>query len=207
MSQSKKLVLFDFDGVLVNTFDSTFRISKIKNKDLTWERFKDFQNGNFHDNLQKDVKKNNFVIIDNFYDHYKKDLNDLTIEDILHEAITFLAKDNFLVIVSSTRSDIINDFLEKENLLSFFNETLGHEVHTSKVFKIKHALEKYGVSPSDTVFITDTLGDIKEANECDVPSIAVTWGLHKRENLQKGNPIAIIDNPQDLVTVVENVLK
>ncbi|MFZ3015756.1 MAG: HAD hydrolase-like protein, partial [Minisyncoccia bacterium] len=61
--------------------------------------------------------------------------------------------------------------------------------------------------PKDVVFITDSLGDILEGNECGVKSIGVTWGLHGRETLKKGNPVAIIDDPRDLEGVINNVLK
>lgn len=80
-------------------------------------------------------------------------------------------------------------------------------MHGSKIIKINSILKKYNIEPNDTVFITDTLGDIKEAKECGVKSIAVTWGLHDRETLEKGNPVAIIDDPRELLRVIEKVLK
>ena len=127
--------------------------------------------------------------------------------DILYKSILFLAKNYKLVIISSTNTSYINDFLKKENLFACFLDVLGADVHTSKTLKIKTILEKYDISPSNSVFITDTLGDIKEAKECGVSSIAVTWGLHGKSILEKGEPLKIIDNPQDLVGAIENVLK
>lgn len=61
--------------------------------------------------------------------------------------------------------------------------------------------------PKDAVFITDTLGDIREARECDIDSIAVTWGFHERKTLEKGNPIVIVSDPRELFVEIDNVLK
>lgn len=205
--QNKKLVMFDFDGVLVNTIEISYQIHKIKNKDLTWERFQSFHDGNFLDGIGKAIKEGLHVVSDDFYGQYKKKLDLLTIHDILHDAILHLATYYNLIMISSTRSSLIMEFISKENLSGCFSEILGQDIHSSKIVKIKSMLDKYKLLPSDAVFITDTLGDIKEANECGVISIGVTWGAHSRETLQKGSPAVIIDDPQDLVSAIENVLK
>jgi phosphoglycolate phosphatase len=102
---------------------------------------------------------------------------------------------------------LINEILDREDLSSYFTEILGSDVHTSKSEKIKKLIEKYNITSKDAIYITDTLGDIKEAEGCGVKSIAVTWGFHDRKTLEKGNPVAIIDEPMDLLEAIENVLK
>lgn len=202
-----KLILFDFDGVLANTIEFSYKIHTKKNKDLTWKHFQDYSLGNFWEGYEKAVKEGKHIPADDFHGDYKKGLDMLTIEKILHDLVLSLAKKYKLVVISSTNSTHINDFLKKENLDGCFSDILGSDIHKNKVLKIKTILEKYDLPPRDTVFITDTLGDIKEAEECNVKSIAVTWGLHDRLILERGNPVTIIDNPQDLIEAIENVLK
>ena len=48
------------------------------------------------------------------------------------------------------------------------------------------------------IFITDTLGDIREAAQVAIPAIGVTWGFHPRARLEKGNPLVIVDTPKEL---------
>lgn len=205
--ENKKIVMFDFDGVLANTLELSFEIHKIKNPELTWKHFQDYSNGNFHDGYNKAVKDGKHIPADDFPGQYKNKLQLLTIHDILHDAILGLASDYILVIISSAGSSLINDFLIKENLDNCFTSILGTDIHKSKVVKIKMVLDKYNINSKNAVFITDTLGDIKEAKECEVESIAVTWGLHPKETLIKGHPFAIIDDPQDLFSIIKNVLK
>jgi phosphoglycolate phosphatase-like HAD superfamily hydrolase len=207
IQRNKKLVMFDFDGVLVNTTEMSYQIHKIKNKDLTWERFQEYASGNIFTGLFKAIEEGRHIPSDDFAGEYKKRLAMFTIHDIMHEVILSLAVKYRLVIISSTFSSSIIEFLKRENISECFSDVLGCDTHMSKVIKIKLMLEKYSVLPRDSVFITDTLGDIKEAHECVVPSIGVTWGLHTKEMLEKGNPTAVIDDPIILVPTIENVLK
>ena len=200
-----KLILFDFDGVLANTEEICYQIHAVKNKDLTWKRFQEYSLGNFHEIYGKAVKEGLHIEPDDFFGSYKKALEVITIHDILHDSILSLATDYRLAIISSADSSYINDFLAREDLLKCFSDVLGADIHRSKIFKIRSVLGKYNLTPENAVFITDTLGDIKEANECGVQSIGVTWGLHDRSILEKGKPLKIIDNPQDLVKAVKEI--
>ena len=202
-----KTVFFDFDGVLAHTEKLCFEIHKIKNKDLTWENFQEYSSGNFHDGYDQAVKEGRHIPADDFYGQYEQGLSMMSIEEILHDAICVLAEKFRLAIISSTDTGYIRDFLAKENLTDKFNDILGADIHRNKTFKIRMLLEKYGISPEEAVFITDTLGDMKESRECGVPSIGVTWGLHDRSFLEKGDPAHIIENPQELVGAIASVLK
>ena len=58
----KKLVIFDFDGVLVNTIEFCFSGHKKSNPDLTFEKFQSFCDGNWHDGLCKAVEDGSHTI-------------------------------------------------------------------------------------------------------------------------------------------------
>ncbi len=205
--QNKKLVIFDFDGVLVNTLEFSYVIHKEKNPDLTWKKFQDFSNGNFIDAIKSAESEGGHVIPSNFQEKYQEQMKEINIHKTLHEAILALSEEYIISIVSSTHSYLIDGFLKKENLRDYFSDILGTDVSKSKIIKINSLLEKYNISPNNAVFITDSLGDILEANNCGVRSIGVTWGIHGRENLEKGKPIAILDNPENLLSTIDNVLK
>ncbi|MEI8270919.1 MAG: HAD hydrolase-like protein, partial [bacterium] len=112
-----------------------------------------------------------------------------------------------LIIISSTHTESIKKILEREKVSEYFTEILGVDVEKNKIIKTNLVLEKYKILSKDAVFITDTLGDIREASKCGVQSIGVTWGYHEKETLEKGNPVAIINNPIDLINNIQNILK
>ncbi len=205
--KNKKIVMFDFDGVLANTIEYSYKIHKDVNPDFSWESFQALSNGNFHDGYNNAVTKGEHIHPKDFYEQYQNNLEKTNIHESLFNSIKTLSENYTLVIVSSTRSDFIKSFLEREKTLDFFSDIYGADIHKSKVIKIGMILDQYKALPQDCIFITDTLGDIKEANECNISSIGVTWGLHSSKHMEKGRPMAIIDNPGELVQAIENVLK
>lgn len=207
MENKKKIVMFDFDGVLVNTIEFIFKLNKEVNKELTWEIFQDFSNGNFHSGIEKATKDGIYKKPDDWDNIYSENIEKLTIHDILNQTIKLLSKDCVLSIVSSSSTSVIKKFLNKENIDAYFSDIYGTDVNSMKSVKIKMLLDKYSIPKEDAVFITDSLGDIHEANECGIKSIGVTWGIHKKDTLSKGNPELIIEDPRDLLVAIKNVLK
>ena len=135
------------------------------------------------------------------------DFNGVLNRGDLNETVVTLSSKYLMTVVSSSPDKYITNYLEGEGMEKYFNEILGSDVHKSKVVKINKILEKYKVHPKDAVFITDSLYDILDGNGCGVKSIGVTWGLHNKKELDKGNPIITIDDPRDLLDSIQNVLK
>ena len=205
--KNKKLVIFDFDGVIVNTLPFCFILYKEHNPSLTWEEYQDFSEGNFLDGVKNAIDKKSHVVPDNFYEKYQEKVNNMDVIDILSKIIVFLSQNYPVSIVSSTPSKIIRNFLTKKNLEGCFSDILGVDIHSDKTIKINNLLKKYNIQPENAVFVTDSLGDILEGNKSGVNSIGVTWGIHDRKTLEKGKPVAIIDDPRDLLETIQNVLK
>lgn len=205
--QKKKLVIFDFDGVLADTIQFCFNMYKEKNPNLTFKNFQDLSIGNWINSIENALLGKTLIKGEDFKDKYKEEVDRIKIENILVETIIELNKNYILAIVSSTDSIYIRNFLEKENINKYFSDIFGSDINKDKVIKIKILLNKYGISHDDTVFVTDSLGDIKDGNKCGVKSIGVTWGVHSKETLEKGNPAIILDNPNELLGVIKNMLK
>src|SRR6185437_12463494 len=110
------------------------------------------------------------------------------------EAIPKLTKDFKLFIISSTIDENIEYFLHLGDLTSFFTKILGSATHSSKEVKMKMILSEESLKPDECIFITDTIGDILEARNLNVKTIAVTWGFHERNCLEKESPYKIVDN-------------
>lgn len=121
------------------------------------------------------------------------------IREILHK----LSSKYILIIVSSATSGLIHDWLSKQEMVHHFEEILGMDVHLSKTKKIKSVFRKHSVGAGSCIFVTDTLGDIKEANKLGVQSLAVTYGFHDEETLLRGNPMGLIKHPQDIIIKIE----
>ena len=103
-----------------------------------------------------------------------------------------------MVIISSSNETVITKFLDDVGLNCYFEKVYGKRASTSKVEKFNMLFEDFNVKPDECLFITDTLGDLNEAEEVKVESIAVTWGYHDRKTLESGKSIAIVDSVEEL---------
>lgn len=207
MSNSdKKLIIFDFDGVFVQSLQMCFDLNKDDNPHLSFEEYSKMSEGNFFASFQSE----NPTVIYNpsltYRERYKRGLDNLSIMDGFKEVVINLKNDYQLAIVSSGSEHHIKDFLEREDILHLFDDILGYEVHKNKTVKLNQLLNKYSLVPHNTVFITDTLGDILEAHEAQVKSIGVLWGLHTQETLEKGKPETIIDHPDKIIENIKIIL-
>ncbi len=198
-----KAVIFDFDGVLHNTFD--FHRAKIKEftgKDISEDCYKDIHDGNFYenkDNLIRDTDWSKYIK----YIHPEQ--SRLKIKDEIRDVLKELGKKYELFIISSGGVKNISGCLGNNGILNIFTEVLGFETNTSKIDSFRSILKKHRLSADECIFITDTLGDIKEAKSVGVKTIAVDFGFHSKERLKRGEPYRIISCFGELMAVIEDM--
>ncbi len=191
--KERNLFLFDFDGVLADSLDlyseavarCLLRIGTpiVKNKEDYLALFE----GNFYESM---AAKEILPGID--YDAMKP-------FDGLIPVLEALQKDHLLAVISSNGSRTIRRMLERFGFDPYFQEVFGSDFLFSKKDKIAHALSKYGIDHERTFYIGDTTGDILEAREAGVRTVAVTWGWHSREKLVAVHPDFLVDKPEDLL--------
>jgi phosphoglycolate phosphatase len=201
------LFLFDFDGVIVDSMElyeeTTRRCFETIGKPIT-KNHEDFLDL-FDDNFYKAIQQRG-VSIEEFNDAAKQivptiDYSGVTAFKGLMPILRQLKKNHVLLIVSSNNVHAIMAILSLINLNGCFDEILGADFRLSKVDKINYAMEKWNISYDRTYFVGDTTGDIKEAKEAGVKTVAVTWGWHTKERLEKTKPDLLIDFPRELLDV------
>ena len=195
-NKMKKLLIFDFDGVLEDTFDWNFNVAKERYKKIDKEDYRSWFNGNIYEHPT--VLEAGPMNVTEYFDIYRKGFVDKKLKDKFKKLIEDLFKKYTLVIISSICEDIINPYLKRNQVSHFFKDVWGYQTETSKIKKFKKFLEKYNVSKEECLFITDTLGDIKEADKVGIDSIGVSWGYHSEETLLKGNPVFVANNVKEL---------
>jgi phosphoglycolate phosphatase len=174
-----KAVIFDFDGVINDTLEIAFSINKIIFPGVTLKEYKDFFNGNIYERekVTPEAAKEYFKLQE---EEFKK----LKIEKEIKGELLKMKDKFYLFIVSSNSEMTLNNYFENNDILHIFKEVLGVESHKSKIEKFKIIMGKYNLNRDNCIFITDTLGDILEANKVNLKSIAVDYGFHERERLE-----------------------
>lgn len=204
-----KLLLFDFDGVIVDSLPVYERAVKTSLDQMgvpivqTREDFFDLFEDNFYEGI---VKKG--VDLKEFIQVSRNILGDIHYEELepnrfLFPVLEALNRDHFLVIISSNSSGIIRKALSKYGVEGYFQEILGSDASYSKEEKIRLAMYLFGIAQKQIYYIGDTAGDIREARNAGVHAVAVTWGWHSRERITAVAPDFIADRPEDLLSYLE----
>ena len=199
--KKEKTILFDFDGVIVDSFRTAFETRK------SFQTDGDFSEDDYREGFEGNIFDSPGVASDK-YQHkyfaaYNPKLSKLPVIAGIREALIELSSKHRLIIISSAVSDSIQTWLAGHELAQHFTEIMGMDVHRSKIAKIKMVFEKHSIGAEDCLFITDTLGDIKEAREVGVDSLAVTYGFHEEARLLKGNPSGLIKRPEEMVDEIK----
>jgi|SRR3989344_2336442 len=202
---NKKFILFDFDGVIVDSFQPAYEVAHMKCPHLTEDDYRERFEGNINEwQASVNTHTDECRLDVDFFEHYVPKMEkQVTLVPSMGEVVATLAETYTLVIISSTITLPIERLLEKYNLRKYFTEVMGNDVHKSKVEKIRMVFTKYSVAAQYCVFITDTLGDMREAEKSGIGALGVTWGFHTVETLQRGNPFRLVSDPADIVSAVK----
>lgn len=198
-----KFILFDFDGVILDSYQIAFTARKIVCPDITEEHYRQFFEGNIFEQVDSGEIHSKLCQHDDFWEHYTPRLKqDGRLVSGMDAVIRTLTQEHDMIVVSSGQTSFIQDFLAEHGLATAFDRIMGNEIHQSKEEKIKMVFAIYDTNASNCVFITDTLGDMREAAKIDVGAIGVTWGFHEPERLAKGNPFRLVHAPELLPEAV-----
>jgi len=199
------LLLFDFDGVLVESFDVYYEIVRATLEKINQplqrgrEEFLELFAGNFYESLtRRGVDLNEFFTAsaDKLADVQHHDMKPVA---AMIPVVEELRRNNILVVISSNDSRTISPALAVFGYHDSFQEVLGSDFHISKKEKILHAVNKYRIAPVDTYYIGDTAGDIQEGRQAGIKTIGVTWGWHDADKIAQEQPDFLFTEPEELL--------
>ena len=203
----KTFVLFDFDGVIADSWHIAFETARTVFPSIDEANYRRMFEGNIyeaHDEAVANGERERTTDAEWFDIYVPKFEDQATLFPGIKEVVEELSHGHELIVVSSTITSPIQGFLEKHRIGRYFSEVMGADVHTSKHEKIRMVFEKYNTNAAECVFVTDTLGDMHEARKEGVGAIAVSWGFHSRETLAKGQPFRIVETPYEILSAISD---
>lgn len=202
----KNLIIFDFDGVIVDSYKESVIFLQSLNKkyrlfDLSEDLIQELFEGNYWEGYLKRGVSHEMLgkIKANFIEDYESHRKNILLFPEMPSLIKTLEEQYILAIVSSNHNDIVEPFLREYEIYGCFSDIKGIEAKGNKEEKIKQIINGTKSDLADTHFVSDTSGDIREGNKTGVKTIAVTWGFHNRERLEKANPGVIVESPGELL--------
>jgi phosphoglycolate phosphatase len=193
-----KAVIFDFDGVIADTFEIAYGISTEIGYRVSKEEYRKMFDGNLFSHP--------FITSENrrrFDARQAEMFKELVIHKHVIEGLRKLKETYKLFIVTSNTEDALDMVFGNNAMHDIFDKVLGAQTHTSKVKKFEMIFAEHSVA--ECVFVTDTVGDIKEAHEVGLRTIAVDYGFHERERLEKASPYKVVSSFDEVVAEIEGL--
>ena len=198
-------IIFDMDGVIFDTIPYARQDFMEMHPGLTADMYNQIHLGNYHEEAKKyaylKVPETEDQREQRRIEYFKLKSGSKSFKGI-KELLMKLHISGFILTLNTNAGDEgVLPLLKNNQLNNIFDFIATSRLTKDKVEKFKIITEKYGVNRKDILFITDALGDVRDADKADIPTVAVSWGVHngnvfKAENHH--NLLKIIDSVNDL---------
>ncbi len=200
----KRVIMFDYDGVIADSFDAYFGEFTAVCTEMGFHRInsKDKFLRLFEGNALRELLWFGFPMwrLKRLADQFRPRIEAATVSvtpfngmvDLLRE-LTAL---HHVYIVTSNTGETIDWFLSK-HAIEGICDVLGGDHHASKVKKIRRILKRHR-GATDAYYIGDTKGDMIEARKAGAKAVAAAWGWHDADKLLEAGPDHLCQSPGEL---------
>lgn len=212
--QKNKVVAFDCDGTLLNTFNLIIETVKITLKELfpdykpTKEEIESFFGPGLIESFSKYVKTKEEVdyCISRYRYHNQKIMSEyITCFDGIEEMLKYLKEHGYKVLIVSNKvSSAVKQGLVLCNVDKYIESIIGYEMIIPKPDPdgIYQAMKQYDVDK--LLYVGDTTIDMQTGVNANVPTVGVTWCKSSKEQLYSAGATYVIDKPSELIDILEN---
>ena len=211
--KNKKVIVFDLDGVLLDSVDLMLSLNRGAFPGITDKQTRDFYRGNIYE----ESSKSNLPKVDETeeekqkrWDAYNKIKLNVSLHKGIKELLSKLSKKYILTINTSSWDVTTLPILELNDVKKQFSFIATSNITMNKIEKFKTIAHKFKMKPMELLFITDTLGDVKEAGLLSIPTIVVTWGMHGRKYFDEKaykNIVGFVNTVEELENYIVSSFK
>lgn len=208
MSNNIKMLIFDFDGTIADTFNHTMKITNILSDEFNFKKVHDYEIDFLKGKTIHEIIKHLNVpilkipnIVAKARSELLKDIESIEPVDGLKRILPLIKQaDVQMGILTTNSSENVERFL-KANRLEIFDF-----IHsTSKVWGKNHGLRRlmrqHTVNADQILYIGDETRDIEAAKKEGIKVIAVTWGYNSHALLETFSPDFIAHTPDELFNI------
>lgn len=210
-----KVVIFDWDGTLIDSVDHIAdslhqAATELGYPELEREAYRDIIGLGMIEALEKlypGLSREEMVRIREGYAGYffKKVTTPQNVFDGMADVVADLRSSGRGCSVATGKSRRgLEMALTSSGLGAHFDTTRCADETRSKPhpLMLEEILAFYGYEPEEAVMIGDTRYDLEMAQRIGMPSIGVEWGVHKRDVLEAYDPHAVVNSVADLRKVL-----
>jgi phosphoglycolate phosphatase len=200
---SDKIVMFDFDGVIADSWcaqKSAF-VDTLRSHGLhefaTSATFRDLLEENWFESLVRAGVPEEVVR------EIEQGFGSAPTPELfpgIAEVIERLADAHPVVVITSSSTADVERVLADRRVRGV-SEVIGGDVEPSKTRKIRSVPRRYGEA-AEAWYVCDTAGDVAEARAAGAATVGASWGWHGEERLLRADPDRMAHHPGDLLDLL-----
>lgn len=202
-----KTIIFDFDGTIADSFELMLDIAeKIagveRPSDEEINYYKQFPLGKVIRELHIPLRLLPKLIIQGRQKMHERIGEVHPFRGIPEVLKALHARDDFTLLVMSSNSEQnVRAFLKANDLEMFFDSVQGNVAVFNKAAALRKTLRRNHIDARNCYYVGDEVRDIVAASKVGVEPVAVSWGYQGRSALAEYHPYALVDKPDQLVSV------
>ncbi len=208
--RKKSLVLFDYDGVIVDSLMHNVKIAKKCSEQYGFDNFPSLDDIRNMDNMTFEdtgmligfSKEENRAFLRCVFDRMNATVEALSLFPGIRPLLKTLSLNHILAVLTANREKGVLRLLAHKGLSEYVSVVVGSDGPGSKSDKAALLMKRYKMPKERTYLIGDTVSDVVEARKAGVKSIAVTWGFQSRDRLLTETPDFMVGHPQEIEAVL-----
>lgn len=144
-----------------------------------------------------------------FEKHYAETMLDvLPVYDGIRELLDYLMNSGIKIAVNTNKMDVFAKPMIKKVFGDIFEDVLGEVEQFSRKPSpdgVNYLLNEMGISKDCCLYVGDSGVDINTARNAGIKCVSVTWGFVKREVLLENEPDIMVDNPREIIDLIESL--
>lgn len=207
---SKKVIVFDFDGTLADTFDTLAMITNRLALEFGYPPTTPEELPKLRNLSSREIISQSGVSLFKIPFFLKK-IREYLHQEILNlktipgipEALVQLKHEGYcLGILTSNSEENVKLFLKKYEMQDLFTFIYSETSLFSKDKPLRKLMKQNHLSSDEIIYVGDETRDIEASKKIQIQVIAVTWGFNSGEILAKHKPDFLIQQPSELIEVL-----
>ncbi|MBN1162452.1 HAD-IIIA family hydrolase [Patescibacteria group bacterium] len=208
-----KLVVFDFDGTLADTF--SYVIKYLKKITIKEGIDVDLENNEFIEEMMnyhvRDLLKRfniSLVRVPKILREVRrvmyKDIDEIEMFEGMKDALAEMKNMGLdLGILTSNSKRFVETFLKSKDAAQFFDFVHSEGNLFGKDRVLKKLVKKTGLKKSEVVYVGDEARDIEACKKAGITCISVEWGFNNKYALDEHEADYIVDSPEELLLKIK----
>ena len=208
--QTAKVIIFDFDGTIADSFDAVFNISNRLAAQFGYPPTSIEEANELKNLSSREILKRSKVplfklpfLIRRLRSELNREIAGLEPIPGIKDALLELKRQghHLGIVTSNSRQNVIA-FLEAQNMRGLFDFVDSGLTLFGKGRIIQQILRQKQIDPATAIYVGDETRDVEAARKIGIKVIAVCWGFNSCQVLTAQKPDFIVHQPAELAAVM-----